>query len=118
MFKVYNAATGLNLTPEDFTKAAHRTIVTERAENVRYGLRREHDYLPRRVFEEPLPVNEKGDTKIFPREKFEKLLDAYYALRGLDPKTTVPKPSVLRELGLSKIEEDLKRRGLIKEGEQ
>jgi len=118
MFRIYNAATGLNLTPEDFAKAAHRTIVTERAENVRYGLRREHDYLPRRVFEEPLPVNEKGDTKIFPREKFEKLLDAYYALRGLDPKTTVPKPSVLRELGLSKIEEDLKRRGLIKEGEQ
>jgi aldehyde:ferredoxin oxidoreductase len=47
------------------------------------------------------------------REKFARLLDEYYTLRGWDAQTGRPTAAKLEELGLPDVARDLTMRGLI-----
>ncbi|MFB3885868.1 MAG: aldehyde ferredoxin oxidoreductase N-terminal domain-containing protein [Thermodesulfobacteriota bacterium] len=53
---------------------------------------------------------------VLDREKFEKLREEYYALRGWDVASGRPKGATLRKLGLEDIAEELEQRDLITEG--
>ncbi len=77
--EVIEATTGMELGEEDLRKIACNISNATRTFNVREGLTREDDTLPRRFFEEPI---EEG--KIFKREDFDRLLAEYYELRGWD----------------------------------
>ena len=108
---LYNAVTGRNVTIDDLYKACHRTLILERAENNRYGLRRKDDNMPRRFLEEPLPTRP-GQAHP-PVTDFDERLTWYYRYRGIDEETGVPKKETLLELGLDYVAEDLERRGIL-----
>ncbi len=82
-----------------FRKTGERIYNIERAFNVREGMTRAHDTLPRRLLEEPLPEGPAKGHVI----NLDPLLDAYYELRGWDKKTGKPTPEKLKELGLEEL---------------
>jgi aldehyde:ferredoxin oxidoreductase len=93
-----NAATGYNLSMDDYWKTAERIYTMERSYNIREGFTREDDYLPKRAWE-PLTYGPKKGTKLTP-EGFQKELDEYYKGRGWDAKG-VPTQATLNNLGLT-----------------
>lgn len=113
LVKLYNSVTGINLSIEDLYRAAWRTLLIERAENVRYGLRRKDDTLPERFLKEPLQI-EAGRSHP-PYTDLDERLDVYYRERGIDIRTGIPKKETLVQLGLDYVAEDLERRGIYRE---
>jgi aldehyde:ferredoxin oxidoreductase len=65
-------------------------------------LSRKDDTLPVKIFSEPL---KKGPFKgeIMDREKFERMKDEYYELRGWDKETGIPKEETLIAFGLEDL---------------
>ena len=55
-----------------------------------------------------------GEGKGIDRQKFAKLLDEYYCLRGWDPDSGRPTKAKLEQLGLPEVAKDLAKRGLAK----
>jgi aldehyde:ferredoxin oxidoreductase len=108
--KLYVAATGVKLCLDDLLRASERVYNLTRAIAAFRGLTRAHDTLPARFFEEPLPEGPLKGAKL-DRQRFERLLDKYFELRGWDLKTGWPKADKLRELGLSDVAEELYRGG-------
>lgn len=70
--------------------------------DVRQGLTRSDDSLPKKFFEKPLSKG-KYEGAVLDRDKFEQMKDEYYELRGWDPKTGIPTKEKLSELGLSNL---------------
>ncbi len=83
--EVIGATTGMKLKEDDLRGIARNISDGTRTFNIREGLTRDDDTLPRRFFEEPI---EEG--KIMRREDFDRLLQEYYELRGWD-KQGVPR---------------------------
>lgn len=93
---LYNAVTGLDLDSESLMKIGERIVNLERLYNVREGIGRKDDTLPKRFLKETLPAGlAKGRTV-----DLEPMLDEYYSERGWDVKTGIPTPEKLKELGL------------------
>lgn len=110
--KAYSAGTGVEISPSDLFRVAQRTINLERAFNVREGRTRDDDTLPKRFFNEPAPDGEfKGEQ--MHRDKFEKIKDEYYALRGWDIKTGFPTRKTLLNFGLPEVADDLEKWGKL-----
>jgi len=93
------ALTGWEFGVEEFRKTGERIYNLERAFNVREGLTRADDTLPKRLLEEPLPEGPAAGQV----NKLEIFLDPYYEFRGWDKTTGKPTPEKLRELGLKEI---------------
>ena len=72
----------------------------ERLFDVRQGLTRETDSLPRKFFEKPLSKG-KYEGAVLDKGKFEEMKDEYYMLRGWDKQTGAPTKEKMAELGLS-----------------
>ncbi len=105
------AATGWDFTIDELMKTGERIFNLCRAFNVREGITREDDKLPKR-FTEPLPEGPyKGEA--FPEDVFEGMLDDFYTLRGWDKKTGIPTGKRLEELGLRYVADDLYALGMI-----
>jgi aldehyde:ferredoxin oxidoreductase len=96
---VIAGATGWDFDVSDFRKAGERIYNLARAFNVREGLSRADDTLPRRLLEEPLPDGPAKGLVV----DLEPLLDAYYEFRGWDKTTGKPTDDKLKELGLSTL---------------
>lgn len=104
---ILSAATGIDFSGDDLMKAGERTFNVEAAFNHREaGLTRSDDVLPKRFFEEPLPD---GPWKgaVVDWDKFEKMKDDYYELRGWDVELGIPSRKKLEELGLKYIADEL-----------
>jgi len=110
--RLFNAALGLEISPEEMMKSGERIANLMKAYNTREGLTRLDDNLPQRFFSEPL---DRGSAESPPlsKDKLEQLLDAYYELRGWNKATGRPTKEKLEELGLEGPAEELVRRGLI-----
>ena len=91
---------GWELSASDFRKIGERVYNLARAFNVREGLTRADDTLPRRLFEDPLP---EGAAEGHTVRKLDESLDAYYEFRGLDKETGKPTPEKLKSLNLDYI---------------
>lgn len=97
--EIIAAVTGREFGVEEFAKVGERIYNLERAFNVREGLTRSDDTLPRRLLEDPLPEGPaEGHVN-----NLEFLLDPYYEFRGWDKATGKPTPEKLRELGLEDV---------------
>ncbi|HHV79357.1 MAG TPA: aldehyde ferredoxin oxidoreductase family protein [Firmicutes bacterium] len=93
------AVTGLDTEPSDVQKACERVVNLERCFNVREGLSRADDTLPRRFLEEPLGP-ECGPSAGSVVE-LRPMLEEYYEARGWDIETGIPTPAKLADLGLT-----------------
>ena len=112
MSRLVSAARGIDMGPQDLLRAAERVVNVERAFIAREGIRRANDYPPRMEFEEPLPDGPFKGVKL-DIEKYDKMLDNYYELRGWSVKTGIPSKIRLEELELDDVASDLETRGII-----
>ncbi len=101
--RVIEACTGLRLSPADVRRVGERIINVERAFNVREGIRRRDDALPRRFREETLAEGASRGT-VFDQEP---MLDEYYDERGWDKETGIPYAKTLERLGLVEAARDI-----------
>ena len=83
------AATGLEYTPQSLREVGRRVLDTERMINADFGLTRADDTLPKRYFDDPMPARKTKGHRI-DRQKFQLMLDEYYAERGWDREGRVP----------------------------
>jgi aldehyde:ferredoxin oxidoreductase len=100
---VIEACTGLRLSPADVRRVGERIVNVERAFNVREGIRRGDDALPRRFREETLAEGASRGT-VFDQEP---MLDEYYDERGWDKETGIPYANTLERLGLVEAARDI-----------
>lgn len=104
---ILNASTGWDLNLEELHQVAERTIVLERAINTRFGFRREDDYFPKRILEEPCRSEIADARQTEPITDFDERLDWYYRYTGFDIETGIPLRSKLEELGLDDVADEL-----------
>ncbi len=97
MAKYYTLITGRKTRVEDLRNAARRIINLVRMYNVRLGISRKDDRLPKRLFRESFIHD--GEERKITEEEQEKFLDYYYEIRGWD-KNGVPKEETLSKYGL------------------
>jgi aldehyde:ferredoxin oxidoreductase len=91
--------TGWDFGVNEFRKTGERIYNLERAFNIREGITRADDTLPKRLLEEPLPEGPaEGQVN-----NLDILLDPYYEFRGWDKATGKPTSEKLRELGLEEV---------------
>lgn len=93
MKKLVFCASGWKLTEDDIQEIGKRVIDTERMFNNREGISRKDDTLPKRYFDDPLPLKLSKGHHI-DRTEFEKLLSRYYKLRGWNNNGLVGKERV------------------------
>ncbi len=94
--ELMNLTTGADYTPEEILQAGERIYNLERLFLIGAGMGGEHDTLPPRMLNEPLPD---GPAKGRVAE-LDKMLPEYYAARGWDEAGN-PTPEKLAELGLA-----------------
>jgi aldehyde:ferredoxin oxidoreductase len=97
-----NAACGLDWNLEDLFCAGERAWNLKRAINIRLGLTRVNDKLPKALLE---PYQDGGSAGYVP--PVAEMLAAYYVARGWDPETGKPTRYKLHSLGLDDIASDL-----------
>jgi aldehyde:ferredoxin oxidoreductase len=76
--------TGLQFSPEGLDRVGLNIMGVERMINQRLGVRREHDTLPARWFEEPVTVGSYKGEKI-DRGEFDAMLSRFYEVSNLTP---------------------------------
>ncbi|MEM3506798.1 MAG: aldehyde ferredoxin oxidoreductase family protein [Candidatus Bathyarchaeia archaeon] len=93
--KLLNSLTGLSFNEEEFLKVGERIWNLERLFS---GFTRKDDTLPERCFKEAIPSGPSKGQKV-EKEKFEKMIEEYYLLRGWNKKG-IPSKEKLQELGI------------------
>jgi aldehyde:ferredoxin oxidoreductase len=93
---LYNAVTGLDISPSEVLTTGERVVNLERSFNIRQGLTRKDDTLPDRFTKEPMRDGFAEGQIV----NLEPMISEYYELRGWDKDTGVPTRTKLEELGL------------------
>lgn len=88
--------TGKNISSDELLLIGERIYNLERLFNLREGIGKDEDNLPKRFTEEPLSEGPAKGQYV----ELDKMLPKYYELRGWDFETGLPKESLLRKLGL------------------
>lgn len=96
MAKYLSFATGWDVKVSDLMVIGERIYNLTRLFNVREGFSRKDDYIPYRIAYEPMPEGPNKGFAVSP-DKFKKMLDEYYELRGWN-KNGIPKKKKLKEL--------------------
>jgi aldehyde:ferredoxin oxidoreductase len=89
------AATGLNLSDEEYLRAGERVWNLEKLFNLKAGLTAKDDTLPPRLLNEPMKDGPHKGKVV----KLDVMLPEYYQLRGWDAEG-VPTPEKMQELSL------------------
>jgi aldehyde:ferredoxin oxidoreductase len=97
--RLFSLATGRDCHEDTLLTVGQRIKTIERLFNARRGATRADDTLPKRLFETAVPDGGfKGER--LPIDRFQGLLDEYYALRGWD-QTGIPREDTCSDLELS-----------------
>jgi aldehyde:ferredoxin oxidoreductase len=91
---------------------AGRIYAVERCYAVRQGITRNDDFLQGKWVEEPTRGGPFDGSRL-EREKFGKMLEDYYALRGWDVTTGIPTRETLEKLNLRDVAADLQKLGKL-----
>jgi aldehyde:ferredoxin oxidoreductase len=99
----------MDIDEHGLTEIARRVINLVRSCNLRFGLARKDDTVPKLFFQR---------TPILPMQtldpdKFDRYLDRFYAIRGWTDQG-VPTRETLRQLNLDDVGESLDRSGIIR----
>jgi aldehyde:ferredoxin oxidoreductase len=103
---LFNAATGFDMSINELMKCGERIFNLQRVFNVREGITRKEDRLPKRI-EEPLRGGYTDGASISKYE-INSMLNEYYNERGWDKYTGIPTENKLRELDLNEAIIELK----------
>jgi len=104
--RVFNLVTGKDWDLNRLLKVSERVRNLERMFDVRQGLRRQDDSLPKKFFDQPLTHGPyKGE--VMDKDKFEQMKDEYYDIRGWDKETGIPTREKLEELGLGEVADEV-----------
>jgi aldehyde:ferredoxin oxidoreductase len=109
-YELFTSATGMDISEQDFERMCERVINLDRALGIRNsGRSRKDDESIIAAFEYPENVVNPfvGRPMAMDRDRFLKLMDAYYIRRGWDVKTGHPTSETLRRLGLADVAEAL-----------
>ena len=106
--KLMRAVTGLDFTPEEVRDIGERIVNLERAFNVREGVTRADDRLPKRFLEERIARGPSAGQLM----ELDVMLDEYYEIRGWDRERGIPSRKKLIELGLEDVALDLEANGI------
>jgi aldehyde:ferredoxin oxidoreductase len=99
MFAQLEAVTGVGYTFEEVVQAGERIWNLQRLFNLKAGLSKNDDTIPKRFLEEPAAGGpNKGN--VLSAQELETMLKEYYELRGWDRETGYPTKEKLTELGL------------------
>ena len=112
-WKLFEAATGVELDYQEFVKTGERLMNMDRLFNVREGFSRKDDHVPYRMANEDVPHF--GYKKI-DQVTLDGMLDEYYTANGWDPQSSVPTRPKLEELGLTDTIADLEANGIEVKG--
>jgi aldehyde:ferredoxin oxidoreductase len=104
ILELVNSACGLDWSLKDLMITGERGWNLKRAINIRLGLTRKNEKLPNALLQ-PYSDHPSGADDYVP--DFEKMLEAYYEVRGWDPTTGYPKIGKLNKLGLDWLVEDI-----------
>lgn len=111
MANYYTLATGIKLSPEELMKAGERINNLARLFNIREGVgTREHDSLPPKIMNAPIPDEGVAKGAVVNKEEFEVGLDDYYAVRGWT-REGIPTIEKLKELDLGEYAHIVKKKG-------
>ncbi|MCD6183810.1 MAG: aldehyde ferredoxin oxidoreductase [Thermovirga sp.] len=99
--RLMSAVTGEPYSEKDLEEASDRVYLLEMAFNARQGIRRKDDRFP--VKWDMIGTKEAQEEEA----KHEKMLEAYYQLRGCDLETGLPTKEAMEKLGLSQEAEKL-----------
>jgi aldehyde:ferredoxin oxidoreductase len=88
--------TGLQFAAAELNAMGQNVMGVERLINARLGVRREHDTLPDRWFDEPITVGQYAGERI-DRGEFDKMLTRFYDISNLDEQGA-PRPAWRAEL--------------------
>jgi aldehyde:ferredoxin oxidoreductase len=108
----FSAATGVEMSREEFMRCGERIVCLEKAFNARLGLTRKDDTLHGRWMYEPCPSGLGEGMKC--ADYLDRCLDEYYEERGFDVETGLPKREKLMELGLESVAEELGKLGTLR----
>lgn len=100
--ELYNAATGLSVTPNQLLEIGERTMNLKRAFNIRCGITANDDVLPPALLQ---PLNSGTNEGKVPNLQAQ--LQEFYTFSQWDPKTGKPTREVLIKLGLEDVANDL-----------
>src|SRR3989339_1305773 len=95
-----SSGAGIDMDEEKLTKAAKRYRTLVRAVNIRLGMRRKDEVPPEDHWKKRFPELE------------EKLLDAYYKMKGWN-NDGIPTKEALQEMGLDYVAKDFVKRGIL-----
>ncbi|MFC1988411.1 aldehyde ferredoxin oxidoreductase family protein [Chloroflexota bacterium] len=95
---VLAAITGWNTSATEMMRVSERTMTTARLLNIREGFSAADDKLPDRFFQ-PKKTGVLSDSH-YKSDELEKAKSYYYTLMGWDPKTGIPLPEKVEELGI------------------
>ncbi len=104
----FTAAMGIPMDEAGLFTIGERICNLERAIVVRDGRSRETDSIPDFFFEAPVPDGPQRGRRL-DRERFERMKDEYYELRGWDVETGFPRRSTLEGLGLKEVADALEK---------
>ena len=102
--ELVNSASDIDWDIKELMVAGARGWNLKRAINIRLGLNRSNDRLPKKLLT-PYQDSENDGHTVAP--DLTKMLDSYYAARGWDPKSGYPTREKLSELGLDWLVSDL-----------
>ncbi|MFP3896869.1 MAG: aldehyde ferredoxin oxidoreductase family protein [Anaerolineales bacterium] len=103
--RIYTMVTGIPMTADELAKVATRVCNLKKAFNIREGWTRADDWLPPRIFEDPIPAGPSKGAVIAP-EKMTMAIEDYYQARGWTKEGMIPK-SLLIELDMEDVAEDV-----------
>jgi aldehyde:ferredoxin oxidoreductase len=114
MAELFSAGLGKRVSTQDLVTAALRNRNVERGFDMREGLTRQDDTIPRREFNNEIGGRFKG--VYIDKDEFEKAKSRYYELRGWEVKTGAPTRETLAGLGLEDVAEDLYEHNTVANG--
>jgi len=98
--ELVNAVTGLHYDLDELMLAGERGWNIKRLANIRMGMKRADDRLPKALLE---PLKEGGAAGY--RIPIEDMLETYYQVRGWDVETGIPGSNKLEELNIAELSE-------------
>jgi aldehyde:ferredoxin oxidoreductase len=100
-----NPLCGWHMTEEDYWTTGKRILTMERVFNVREGVSRKDDILPKRLTTEKLPAGPKKGA-VFTEEDTKKMQDDFYSFIGWDA-LGIPTEATLKAYGLEYAMDDI-----------